>query len=139
MRLPGNPDLPLPARQSNGAAGFDVAAAEPDFVLEPGERRIVGTGFAFEIPDGFEMQVRPRSGLALKQGVTLLNAPGTVDPDYRGELRVILFNASREPVRIGRGTRVAQIVFARFEAPEMVEVDALSETRRGGGGFGSTG
>ena len=102
-RLPSNPDLPVPARQSAAAAGYDVASADPDFVLAPGERRAVGTGFAFELPEGFEMQVRPRSGLALRHGITLPNAPGTIDADYRGELKVILQNGGGESVTIRRG------------------------------------
>lgn len=138
-RLASNPDLPLPARQTAGAAGYDVASAEPDFVLAPGERRLVSTGLAIELPDGVECQVRPRSGLALRYGVTLPNSPATIDPDYRGELKVIVWNAGSEPVPVPRGTRIAQLVFARFEAPEVVEVDALSESARGQGGFGSTG
>lgn len=139
QRLPSNPDLPLPSRQSAHAAGYDVASAEGDFVLAPGERRAVGTGLAFEIPPGFEMQVRPRSGLALKHGITLPNAPGTIDADYRGELRVILQNGGSEPVTIRRGDRIAQLVFARHEAPVLEEVASLGTTARGEGGFGSTG
>ena len=139
VRLPSNPDLPLPSRQSAHAAGFDVCSAEPDFVLAAGERRAVGTGLAFEIPEGYEMQVRPRSGLALRFGITLPNAPGTIDADYRGELKVILQNGGGEAVPIRRGERIAQLVFARHEAPTLVEGDAVSETARGTGGFGSTG
>ena len=116
-----------------------MASAEQDFVLAPGERRAVGTGFAFEIPEGYEMQVRPRSGLALKHGITLPNAPGTIDADYRGELKVILQNGGRDDVTIRRGERIAQLVFARHEAPMLVESDGVSETARGAGGFGSTG
>jgi dUTP pyrophosphatase len=138
-RLPSNPDLPLPSRQTAHAAGYDVASAEPDFVLSPGERRAVGTGLSFEIPEGYEMQVRPRSGLALKHGITLPNAPGTIDADYRGELRIILQNGGQEPVPIRRGDRIAQLVFARHEAPVLVESESISETARGTGGFGSTG
>jgi dUTP pyrophosphatase len=138
-RLPSNPDLPLPARQSAHAAGYDVASAEPDFVLGPGERRTVGTGLTFELPEGYEMQVRPRSGLALKHGIILPNAPGTIDADYRGELRIILQNSGAEPVTFRRGDRIAQLVFARHEAPAFEESDAISETLRGAGGFGSTG
>ena len=138
-RLPSNPDLPLPSRQTAHAAGYDVASAEPDFVLAVGERRAVGTGLAFEIPEGFEMQVRPRSGLALKFGITLPNAPGTIDADYRGELKVILQNGGTDAVPIRRGERIAQLVFARHEAPALVESDAVSESARGAGGFGSTG
>jgi len=138
-RLAHNPDLPLPARQTSGSAGYDVASAEPDFVLQPGERRAVRTGLAFELPGGIEMQVRPRSGLALRHGVTMPNAPGTVDPDYRGELLVILQNAGSEAVRVARGERIAQLVFARFETPAIAEVESLASSERGAGGFGSTG
>jgi dUTP pyrophosphatase len=138
-RLASNPDLPLPARQTPGAAGYDVASAEPDFLLAPGERRAVATGLAMELPEGVECQVRPRSGLALRHGITLPNTPATIDPDYRGELKVILWNAGPEPVAVPRGTRIAQLVFARFETPAMVEAPALSESARGEGGFGSTG
>jgi dUTP pyrophosphatase len=138
-RLESNPDLPLPARQTPGSAGYDVASAEADFVLRPGERRLVATGLAMELPAGVECQVRPRSGLALRHGITLPNSPATIDPDYRGELKVILWNAGDEPVPIPRGTRIAQLVFARFVAPQIDEADALSESGRGEGGFGSTG
>jgi dUTP pyrophosphatase len=137
-RLGGGDDLPLPSRGTPRAAGYDVRAAEA-VVLEPGEIRLVGTGFALELPDHIECQVRPRSGLALKHGITVPNSPGTIDPDYRGELRIILQNLGTEPVHLERGERIAQLVFARFESPELVEVEALSETSRGGGGFGSTG
>jgi dUTP pyrophosphatase len=139
VRLPHNPDLPLPARQTPGSAGYDVASAEPDFVLEAGERRLVATGLRMELPPGVECQVRPRSGLALRHGLTLPNAPATIDPDYRGELGVILWNSGAGRIPIPRGTRIAQLVFARFEAPEVVEADALSASARGEGGFGSTG
>jgi dUTP pyrophosphatase len=138
-RLPGNPDLPLPARATPGSAGFDVASAEPDFVLEPGERRLVHTGLELELPMGVECQVRPRSGLALRHGIILPNAPATIDPDYRGELRVIVWNSGGEPVPVPRGMRIAQLVFARFEVPEIMETTELSESGRGAGGFGSTG
>ena len=138
-RLPSNPDLPLPSRQTAHAAGYDVASAEPDLVLAPGERRAVGTGLTFEIPEGYEMQVRPRSGLALKYGITLPNAPGTIDADYRGELKVIMQNGGSDAVTIRRGERIAQLVFARHEAPELLESATIGETVRGAGGFGSTG
>jgi dUTP pyrophosphatase len=138
-RLASNPDLPLPARQTAGSAGFDVCSAEADFVLAPGERRLVHTGLEMELPDGVECQIRPRSGLALKHGIMLPNAPATIDPDYRGELRVIVWNAGAEPVPIPRGTRIAQLVFARFEVPDIAETDELSASERGTGGFGSTG
>jgi len=139
LRLPTNLDLPLPSRQTTGSAGFDLASAEPDFVLAPGERRLVSTGLAVEIPPGIEGQVRPRSGLALRHGITMPNAPGTIDSDYRGEVRVILQNLGAEPVTIVRGDRVAQLVFARYETPELVDASALEQSPRGVGGFGSTG
>ena len=138
-RLAHNPDLPLPTQQTAGSAGYDVASAEPAFTLAPGERRAVGTGLAFELPAGLEMQVRPRSGLALRHGITLPNAPGTVDPDYRGELKVILQNGGAEPVTIARGDRIAQLVFARFETPLLNEAEELEGSERADGGFGSTG
>ena len=138
-RLPHNPDLPLPSRQTAGSAGYDVASAEPEFTLAPGERRAVATGLAFELPAGVEMQVRPRSGLALRHGVFLPNAPGTIDSDYRGELRVILQNGGDAPVRVRRGDRVAQLVFARYLAPSLMEQEELTSSARGEGGFGSTG
>ena len=139
QRLPGNPDLPLPERATEGAAGYDVRSADPDFVLAPGERRLVGTGLAFAVPIGFEIQVRPRSGLALRYGLTIPNSPGTIDSDYRGELRVIIQNGGAQPVPIARGERIAQLVFARYEAPVLQEVESLDDTGRGAGGFGSTG
>jgi len=139
LRLPHNLDLPLPSRRTTGSAGFDLASAEPDFVLAPGERRLVATGLAVELPDGVEGQVRPRSGLALRHGLTMPNAPGTIDSDYRGELKVILQNGGTEPVTIARGDRIAQVVFARYETPEMIDATELAESSRGGGGFGSTG
>ena len=138
-RLASNPDLPLPARQTQGSAGYDVASAEPDFVLAAGERRLVATGLEIELPPDVECQVRPRSGLALRHGITLPNTPATIDPDYRGELRVIVWNAGSEPVPIPRGMRIAQLVFARFETPVVEEAAELSATDRGTGGFGSTG
>jgi dUTP pyrophosphatase len=116
-----------------------VASAEPDFVLQAGERRLVATGLAMELPADVECQVRPRSGLALKHGITLPNSPATIDPDYRGELKVIVWNAGNEAVPIPRGTRIAQLVFARFVAPEVEEAAELSDSGRGAGGFGSTG
>ena len=139
LRLPTNLDLPLPSRQTTGSAGFDLASAEPDFVLAPGERRLVSTGLALELPPGIEGQVRPRSGLAFRHGITMPNAPGTIDSDYRGEVRVILQNLGTEPVTIGRGDRIAQLVFARYETPELVDATALEQSTRGAGGFGSTG
>jgi len=138
-RLPNNPDLPLPARQTPDSAGYDVRSCEPDFTIAPGERRAVATGLAFALPPGVEMQVRPRSGLALTHGLILPNAPGTIDPDYRGELKVILLHAGHEPVLIRRGDRIAQLVFAHFDTPLLEQVDSLDDTPRGTGGFGSTG
>ena len=138
-RLPTNADLPLPVRATPHAAGYDIRLAEQSVTLQPGEIRLVGTGLLMELPNGVECQVRPRSGLALNRGITLPNSPGTIDPDYRGELRVILQNLGSEAVTLERGERIAQLVFARFEAPEVVEVDSLGETMRGSGGFGSTG
>ncbi|MFN9213286.1 MAG: dUTP diphosphatase [Gemmatimonadota bacterium] len=139
QRLAGNPDLPLPERATDGSAGYDVRSADPDFVIAPGERRLVGTGLAFAVPPGFEIQVRPRSGMALRYGVTIPNSPGTIDSDYRGELRVIIQNGGTQPVPIARGERIAQLVFARYEAPALLEVPSLDDTQRGAGGFGSTG
>ncbi|HIF06783.1 MAG TPA: dUTP diphosphatase [Gemmatimonadetes bacterium] len=138
-RLPRNPDLPLPSRTTPHAAGYDVRSAEEDFVLAPHEIRLVSTGLEMELPDGMECQVRPRSGLALRHGVTLPNSPGTIDPDYRGELRIILQNTGSEPVPFTRGDRVAQLVFHHFAAPEVIEVAELGTTARGVDGFGSTG
>jgi dUTP pyrophosphatase len=130
--------LPIPARATEGSAGYDVASAE-DLVLAPMERRLVKTGFSFAIPAGFEMQVRPRSGLALKHGVSLPNTPATIDSDYRGELMIAMINLGAEPFPISRGMRIAQLIIARVEAPAMVEVEELPVSGRGSGGFGSTG
>ena len=138
-RLPHYPGLPLPARQTAGSAGYDVCSAAPDFVIAPMERRLVPTGLALAIPVGFEAQVRPRSGLANKQGLTLPNTPATIDSDYRGELMIGLINLGTEPVAVTRGMRIAQIVFQRVEQVELVEVAELPESGRGTGGFGSTG
>lgn len=137
-RLPSNPDLPLPARATPHAVGFDVRAAA-DIELVPGQIGLVPTGLVVELPEGLECQVRPRSGLALKHGVTLPNSPGTIDPDYRGELRIIVQNLGQETVRLARGERVAQLVFARFETPRVEEATDLGATTRGSSGFGSTG
>lgn len=139
QRLPTNPDLPLPERATPHAAGYDVRSAEAEVVLAPGEIRLVSTGLVMQLPEGVECQVRPRSGLALKHGVTLPNSPGTIDPDYRGELRIIMQNLGSEPVTLARGERIAQLVFARFEAPVVEEVGDVAPTARGDGGFGSTG
>ena len=139
MRLPHHDGLPLPARATAGAAGYDVASAEADFVLQPLERRLVPTGLALAIPAGFEAQVRPRSGLAVRHGVTLPNAPATIDSDYRGELMIGLINLGAEPVTVTRGMRIAQLVFQRVEEVVLQPVDVLPPSARGGGGFGSTG
>jgi len=139
LRLESNPDLPLPGQATPQAAGYDVRSAEADFELRPGEIRAVGTGLALELPSGLECQVRPRSGLAARHGITLPNSPGTIDPDYRGELKVLLHNTGTTPVWVRRGERIAQLVFARFESPEILEADRLSGTERGAGGFGSSG
>jgi dUTP pyrophosphatase len=137
-RLDHGKDLPLPVYASAGAAGMDVVAAE-SLTLAPGARHAVATGFAIAIPDGFEVQVRPRSGLALKHGVTCLNTPGTIDSDYRGEVKVILANLGSEPFVIARGDRIGQLVPAPVQRARLVEVEALDDTARGAGGFGSTG
>ena len=138
-RLSHHEGLPLPARQTAGSAGYDVYSADPDFSIAPMERRLVRTGLALAIPAGFEAQVRPRSGLAIKQGLTLPNTPATIDSDYRGELMIGLINLGTEPVAVTRGMRIAQLVFQRVEQVELVEVDELPESGRGAGGFGSTG
>ena len=140
LRLPHARDLPLPAYATEGSAGFDLLAAIPeDMTLAPGARLAVPCGIAIALPIGFEAQVRPRSGLALNHGVTLLNAPGTVDSDYRGEIKAILINHGAAPFKIARGMKIAQVVIARHETAEMAEVDILPDTARGAGGFGSTG
>ena len=137
-RLPHGEGLPPPAYATAGAAGMDVVAAEA-LTLAPGARAAVATGFAIAIPHGFEVQVRPRSGLALKYGVTCLNTPGTIDSDYRGEVKVILANLGDEPFEIARGDRIAQLIPAPVQRATLGEVDDLDETVRGTGGFGSTG
>ncbi|MGN6357647.1 MAG: dUTP diphosphatase [Novosphingobium sp.] len=137
-RLPHFEGLELPAYATTGAAGMDVLAAE-DVVLQPGGRHAVATGLAMAVPDGFELQVRPRSGLALKHGISLPNTPGTIDSDYRGELKVILINLGDFPFEIRRGDRIAQLVLAPVVRATWLEVEELDETQRGEGGFGSTG
>ena len=138
LRLPHGDGLPLPAYATDGAAGMDVCAAE-DVELAPGGRHAVATGFALAIPEGYEIQVRPRSGLAFKHGISVPNAPGTIDSDYRGELKVLLINHGQETFSIARGDRVAQLVLAPVTRAAFTEVDDLDETARGAGGFGSTG
>jgi dUTP pyrophosphatase len=137
-RLPHGEGLPLPAYATDGAAGMDVVAAE-ELELAPGARHAVATGFAIGIPQGFEVQVRPRSGLALKHGITCLNSPGTIDADYRGEVKVILANLGDAAFPIRRGDRIAQLVPAPVQRASFDEVASLDETVRGAGGFGSTG
>ena len=141
-RLPHGEDLALPAYQTAGAAGMDLlaaVAADAPLTLGPGERVLVPTGLAFAVPLGFEMQVRPRSGLAHKHGITVLNTPGTIDSDYRGEVKVMVVNLGSEPFAIRRGERIAQAVIAPVARAAVREVASLDETARGAGGFGSTG
>lgn len=142
VRLPHGRDMALPAYETAGAAGMDLRAAvaegEP-LVLSPGDRTLVPTGFVFEIPEGFEAQIRPRSGLAFKNGVTCLNTPGTIDSDYRGEVKVLLVNLGHEPFEISRGMRIAQMVITPVVQARVSEISDASETTRGAGGFGSTG
>jgi dUTP pyrophosphatase len=140
VRLPHGHDLQLPDYATAGAAGADLLAAiDQDIELGPLERRIVPTGISIALPMGFEAQVRPRSGLAARNGITVANAPGTIDADYRGEVGVILVNLSKEPFRISRGMRIAQLVVARHARAVWREVSTLDQTVRGAGGFGSTG
>jgi dUTP pyrophosphatase len=141
LRLAHGAGLPLPAYQSDGAAGLDLLAAVDEaapMVLAPGKRALIPTGLVIELPAGFEAQVRPRSGLALKHGVTVLNSPGTIDSDYRGEVKILLVNLGEEAFAIQRGERVAQLVVASVIAVKLKVSDALSDTGRGAGGFGST-
>lgn len=142
LRLPHAEELPLPAYQSAHAAGFDLLAAVPEdgpITLDPSDRVLVPTGLVFELAAGYEAQIRPRSGLALKHGIAVLNSPGTIDADYRGEVRVLLINLGNVPFLIRRGDRIAQAIVAPVTQVEIVEADALDETERGAGGFGSTG
>lgn len=138
QRLPHGAGLPLPAPQTEGSAGADIASAD-DAELAPGERRLFGTGFAVAIPPGYEIQIRPRSGLAVRHGITLPNSPATIDSDYRGELKVGLVNLGDAPFRVTRGMRIAQLVLARVEPLRFRAADALPASGRGDGGFGSTG
>jgi dUTP pyrophosphatase len=133
-----NKDAIIPAYHSVEAAGFDLHSIE-DVLLKPGERKLIGTGLAFEIETGFEIQIRPRSGLAYKHGITVLNSPGTVDSDYRGEIKVLLINLGKEDFEIKKGDRIAQAVVAPVVQAEFEEVEELNDTKRGSGGFGSTG
>lgn len=139
-RLPHGADLPLPAYETAGAAGMDLrAAVDAPVTLAPGERAAVPTGIAIALPEGYEAQVRPRSGLARRHGISMVNTPGTVDSDYRGEIQVTLINLGQEPFSLGRGDRIAQMVVAPVTRVAWDEVEALDETARGAGGFGSTG
>ncbi|MDA0996584.1 MAG: dUTP diphosphatase [Proteobacteria bacterium] len=140
MRLPHGQGLALPAHATSGSAGMDLlAAVEAAEIIEPGQRSMVPTGLAIALPEGFEAQVRPRSGLAAKHGITILNSPGTIDADYRGEVKVILINHGHEPFTIRRGDRIAQMVVAPVQRWHWRDSDALPESGRGEGGFGSTG
>jgi dUTP pyrophosphatase len=142
LRLPHGRDLPLPSYQTALAAGMDLMAAVPEeapLTISPGARALVPTGIVVALPDGTEAQVRPRSGLAARHGVTVLNAPGTIDADYRGEVQVLLVNLGAEPVTITRGMRIAQLVIAQVARVLLCEVALIDETSRGAGGFGSTG
>jgi dUTP pyrophosphatase len=139
-RLPHNPDLPLPGYATDGAAGMDlVAAVTEPVVVEPGQRVLIPTGLAIALPPGYELQVRPRSGLALRNGIVLPNSPGTIDEDYRGEIQVIVLNTGSEPFRVERGARIAQAVLAPVVRASWDEVGDLDVTARNAGGFGSTG
>ncbi len=138
VRRVSDHELPLPTYATSGAAGLDLCSAGSHF-LEPGERKLVGTGFAIALPPSCEGQIRPRSGLAARHGITVLNAPGTVDADYRGEVKVLLVNLGSEPAEIAVGDRIAQLVVAPVSRLELVEVETLPQTARGAGGFGSTG
>ncbi|MGN6517409.1 MAG: dUTP diphosphatase [Rhizomicrobium sp.] len=140
LRLPHAKDLPFPTYATEGSAGLDLLAAiDADLELRPGARAAISTGIALAIPPGYEAQVRPRSGLALNHGITVLNTPGTIDSDYRGEIKAILINHGDKSFSIKRGTKVAQMVIARHERAHFVEVSELGATERGAGGFGSTG
>ena len=139
-RLPGNEDVALPTRMSEWAAGFDLhAAVREPVTLQPGERGLIPAGFAMAMPPELEAQIRPRSGLAFKHGITCLNSPGTIDADYRGEVKVLLINHGQEPFTIARGERIAQMVFQTVPQIETAEADELPDTARGAGGFGHTG
>jgi dUTP pyrophosphatase len=140
QRLPGHEDISLPQKMSEWASGFDLYAAITETViLNPGERKLIATGFAMSMPKGLEAQIRPRSGLAYKHGITCLNSPGTIDADYRGEVKVLLINLGQEPFTINRNERIAQLVFQLVPDIHLIQVDELSDTTRGTGGFGHTG
>ena len=140
VKLDHGADLPLPSYQTQGAAGLDLMAAlEADIIIAPGAFKAIPTGLTMAIPQGYEVQIRPRSGLAFKQGVTVLNSPGTIDSDYRGEVKIALINHGAEPVTISHGMRIAQMVVASVARATLTESDRLDNTKRGTGGFGSTG
>ena len=138
--LPGNEDIPMPEYATDGSAGLDLRAAvsEP-IILNPKDRTLVSTGIIIGLTKGFEAQVRPRSGLAVKHGIMLVNSPGTIDSDYRGEIKVILFNSGNEPFEIRRGDRIAQLIVSKYERVALKKVDEIEDTSRGDGGFGHTG
>ncbi len=139
-RLENNPDLPLPKYETSGSAGMDLTAANDDpIIIGPGEIKLVKTGIAIALEQGFEAQIRPRSGLALKNGISVLNTPGTIDSDYRGEVGIILVNHSKQDFKVTRGMRIAQMIIAPYVQAQIVQLEILDDTKRGEGGFGSTG
>lgn len=139
-QLSGNEDIPMPAKMSDGASGFDLCAAvTEEVILQPGEWKLVPTGISLAMPNHLEAQVRPRSGLALRHGISMLNTPGTIDADYRGEIKVIMVNFGDQPFRVNRGDRIAQLVFQEVAKVKLETVEQLSTTVRGAGGFGHTG
>jgi dUTP pyrophosphatase len=140
MKLPHGEGVPVPKYMSHAAAGMDIyAAVDKEIILKPGERKLIPTGFKMSIPEGVEAQIRPRSGLALKNGISVLNTPGTIDADYRGEVGVILINLGQEDFKINRGDRIAQMIINKVEQADIEEVKTLDETNRSSGGFGHTG
>ncbi|TDT61557.1 dUTP diphosphatase [Fonticella tunisiensis] len=139
-RIESARDLPLPNYMTKGAAGMDLFAnVKDDVIIKPGEIKLIPTGIAISLPEGYEAQIRPRSGLALKHGISFVNTPGTIDSDYRGEINLIMINFGKENFTIHRGDRIAQMVINKIEIPQIVEVENLESTTRGEGGFGSTG
>jgi dUTP pyrophosphatase len=139
QKLAGNEDIPLPRYMTNMAAGMDIfAAVVNDEMIEPGHRKMIPTGIAIALPEGYEAQIRPRSGLAIKNGITLLNSPGTIDADYRGEISLIVINHGNDPFVVSRGMRLAQMIVQKVSQVDWVETNKLSETQRGQGGFGHT-
>lgn len=139
-KVEGAKDLPLPKFMTNGAAGMDLYAnVNEEVVIAPGTIKLIGTGIAIAIPNGYEGQIRPRSGLAIKNGISLVNTPGTIDSDYRGEINIIMINFGEKPFIINRGDRIAQMIINKIEIPSIIEVNELDNTNRGAGGFGSTG